>query len=121
LPPKRSSKTGKSSKKSGKRSQIDLGLVKALTHELRVEILVILGERTASPKELSDALDEGLSQVSYHVKVLREYECIELVDTKPRRGAVEHYYRATSRGRAALTLMDIEVPGSSKSKGKGKK
>ena len=40
---------------------------------------------------------EGLSQVSYHVKVLKDYRCIELVKTEPQRGAVEHYYRATSR------------------------
>jgi DNA-binding transcriptional ArsR family regulator len=73
------------------------GLVKALTHPLRVEILMILNERTASPNELSKELNEGLGQVSYHVKVLRDYNCIELVETAPRRGAVEHYYRATSR------------------------
>jgi DNA-binding transcriptional ArsR family regulator len=71
--------------------------MKALTHELRLQILGILTERIASPKELSNELGEGLSQVSYHVKVLRDLECIELVDTAPRRGAVEHYYRATPR------------------------
>lgn len=80
------------------------GLVKALTHPLRVEILMILNERTASPNELSKELNEGLGQVSYHVKVLRDYKCIELVGTTPRRGAVEHYYRATSR--AFLTDSD---------------
>jgi DNA-binding transcriptional ArsR family regulator len=76
---------------------VDQRLVKALAHELRVEILTILNERMASPNELSKELDEGLSQVSYHVKVLKDYECIELIKTEPRRGAVEHYYRATSR------------------------
>jgi DNA-binding transcriptional ArsR family regulator len=71
--------------------------VKALAHELREQILIILNERMASPNELAKDLEEGLSQVSYHVKVLKDYECIELVKTEPRRGAVEHYYRATSR------------------------
>jgi DNA-binding transcriptional ArsR family regulator len=84
------------SKRKG-RAGIDERLVKSLTHGLRVEILRILNERIASPNELSKELGEGLSQVSYHVKVLREYECIELVKTEPRRGAVEHFYRATSR------------------------
>jgi hypothetical protein len=51
----------------------------------------------ASPNELSKELEEGLSQVSYHVKVLKDFECIEMVKTEPRRGAVEHYYRATER------------------------
>jgi DNA-binding transcriptional ArsR family regulator len=76
---------------------VNLQLVKALAHELRVEILTILNERMASPNELSKELDEGLSQVSYHVKVLKDYDCITQVKTVPRRGAVEHYYRATSR------------------------
>ncbi len=84
------------SKAKGKRG-VNQNLVKALAHELRVEILAILNERMASPNELAKELDEGLSQVSYHVKVLKDYECIELIKTEPRRGAVEHYYRATSR------------------------
>jgi hypothetical protein len=58
---------------------------------------MILNERMASPNELSKELEEGLSQVSYHVKVLKDFECIEMVKTEPRRGAVEHYYRATER------------------------
>jgi hypothetical protein len=29
--------------------------------------------------------------------VLEKYDCIELVDTKQRRGATEHFYRATRR------------------------
>lgn len=83
---------------------VDQKLVKALAHPLRVEILAILNERMASPNELSKELDEGLSQVSYHVKVLKDFECIEMVKTEPRRGAVEHYYRATAR--AFLTDKD---------------
>ncbi len=88
---------GKRNAKGKGRWAIDQRLVKALTHELRVEILGILNERIASPNELAKELGEGLSQVSYHVKVLRDFECIKLVKTTPRRGAVEHYYRATSR------------------------
>jgi DNA-binding transcriptional ArsR family regulator len=100
-------KASKATKGKGKAKAgggVDQRLVKALAHELRVQILTILNERMASPNELAKELDEGLSQVSYHVKVLRDYECIELVKTEPRRGAVEHYYRATSR--AFLTDRD---------------
>jgi DNA-binding transcriptional ArsR family regulator len=98
---KRRRSKGKSKPKAG---GVNLQLVKALGHELRVEILTILNERMASPNELANELEEGLSQVSYHVKVLKDYECIRLVKTEPRRGAVEHYYRATSR--AFLTDRD---------------
>ena len=87
----------KSKTKKNKSTGVDQRLVKALAHPLRVEILTILNERMASPNELSKELEEGLSQVSYHVKVLKDFECIEMVKTEPRRGAVEHYYRATER------------------------
>lgn len=108
-------KTTKRKQAKGKRKSnstgVNLQLVKALSHELRVEILGILNERIASPNELANELDEGLSQVSYHVKVLKDYECITLVKTEPRRGAVEHYYRATSS--AFLTDRDWhELPAS---------
>jgi DNA-binding transcriptional ArsR family regulator len=83
--------------RKGANGGVDQRLVKALSHSLREQILMILNERMASPNELSKELGEGLSQVSYHVKVLKDYECIELVKTEPRRGAVEHYYRATAR------------------------
>ena len=105
----------KSKTKSKKKSTgVDQRLVKALAHPLRVEILTILNERMASPNELSKELEEGLSQVSYHVKVLKDFECIEMVKTEPRRGAVEHYYRATER--AYLTDRDWRaLPASMKS------
>ncbi|HET9163905.1 MAG TPA: winged helix-turn-helix domain-containing protein [Solirubrobacterales bacterium] len=78
---------------------MDRRLVKALDHTLRQHILLATVAGEISPNELSKALDEGLSQISYHVKVLRE-DCdgmIEETRTEPRRGAVEHYYRATPK------------------------
>lgn len=111
------SKTTKRSKKGQGRPKSKRGvnqdLVKSLAHELRAEILAILNERMASPNELAKELGEGLSQVSYHVKVLKDYKVITLVKTEPRRGAVEHYYRATSR--AYLTDRDWhELPKSAR-------
>jgi DNA-binding transcriptional ArsR family regulator len=108
-------KSTKGSKRGKGRTKAKRGvnqdLVKSLAHELRAEILAILNERMASPNELAKELGEGLSQVSYHVKVLKDYKVITLVKTEPRRGAVEHYYRATSR--AFLTDRDWhELPDS---------
>ena len=51
------------------------------------------GEAT-SPRELSDTLEESLSNVSYHVRVLAERAVINLVRTKPARGSVQHFYRS---------------------------
>jgi DNA-binding transcriptional ArsR family regulator len=70
---------------------------KALAHPLRMNLLAILSERRASPTELADELGEPLGNVAYHVKMLEQLNCIELVGTTPRRGAVEHFYRATVR------------------------
>jgi DNA-binding transcriptional ArsR family regulator len=69
-------------------------VLKAISHPIRIEVLRILNTRVASPNELSRELGESLSNVSYHFKDLRRDGCIELVDTQPRRGAVEHYYKA---------------------------
>src|SRR3954452_22070116 len=72
-------------------------IAKALAHPLRARILQRLGERVASPGELAVELGASLGVVSYHVRTLRDYDCVELVRIEPRRGALQHVYRATAR------------------------
>lgn len=72
-------------------------LVKGLSHPLRTKCLSVLSERVASPREIAEALDEDLSNVSYHVRVLSELGLIELVDEQPVRGAVAHFYKSVER------------------------
>jgi DNA-binding transcriptional ArsR family regulator len=74
--------------------EIDQRLVRALAHPLRLQILHILAEQVASPAQMSGLTKQPVGNVSYHTKVLLDYDCIELVEEKPRRGAVEHFYRA---------------------------
>jgi DNA-binding transcriptional ArsR family regulator len=76
---------------------VDQRVAKALSHPLRAHVLAILNERVASPNDMAEQLGEPLGNVSYHVKALVELDCIELVSTRPRRGAVEHFYRAIAR------------------------
>jgi predicted ArsR family transcriptional regulator len=83
--------------KTKKKDGIEQIVAKAFAHPLRVQILIILNERVASPNLLAQELDQSLNLVAYHVRVLEKYDCIELVDTKQRRGATEHFYRATRR------------------------
>src|ERR1700712_82912 len=71
-------------------------IAKALAHPLRARILQRLGERVASPGDLAVELGAPLGVVSYHVRMLRQYECVELVRTAPVRGALQHFYRATA-------------------------
>lgn len=97
----------KSAGKGRHRGSLDQRLITALGHPVRVQALVILNERVASPNEISKELGQSVGHVSYHINVLKNCECIELVDTAPRRGAVEHYYRATDR--AFLDVSEWEA------------
>lgn len=93
------SKAGKKKAASHLPVLVDPRLVKALSHVLRQHILLAAVQGEVSPKGLAKALGEELGQVSYHVKVLRD-DCegmLEETRTVPRRGAVEHYYRASAK------------------------
>jgi DNA-binding transcriptional ArsR family regulator len=87
-------------------------LIFCLRHPLRRELLKLYVKEAErlSPKQLSDFTKKHLSLVGYHVRELAKHGAVELVGTEPRRGSVEHFYRATSLvdgvpwGRAALGL-----------------
>jgi len=81
-----------------KMGEVDQKMVRALAHPLRVEILRQLEEGPSGPKRLSNRIGEPLANVSYHMRVLLRYECIELIETIPSRGAVEHIYKLKPRG-----------------------
>lgn len=66
----------------------------AAGHPLRVQILRALDGTTASPSELAAQLDQPLPTVSYHVAFLVDLEVLELVETRPVRGTLKHFYRA---------------------------
>jgi DNA-binding transcriptional ArsR family regulator len=76
---------------------IDQRLAKALSNSLRAEALQLIAEGIASPKSIADKLEVDLPTLAYHVRVLRRLGCVELVETKKRRGAVEHIYRVAER------------------------
>ncbi len=76
----------------------EAALHKALGHPLRLRILESLIEHSeASPLTVSRHLGQPLGTVSRHIRVLRELGFVELTRTEPRRGAVEHFYRAVQR------------------------
>jgi DNA-binding transcriptional ArsR family regulator len=78
--------------------ELDEALLKAISHPLRHRLLGLLDDRTASPNELARELGLPLGRVSYHIRLLADLGVIELVRTEPRRGALEHFYRAVTRG-----------------------
>jgi DNA-binding transcriptional ArsR family regulator len=83
-------------------------LHKALSHPLRRQILTALDSgRVASPAELAAELDVHLSNISYHFKTLVRLEAIELVDTQPVRGTIEHFYRSRLRPTEAVQALEL--------------
>ncbi len=72
----------------------DARYVKALAHPLRIRVLAMLQERPSSPVRIAHELSAPLGRVAHHVRVLRELQLIELVETRQRRGAIEHVYSA---------------------------
>ncbi|HEY0391309.1 MAG TPA: helix-turn-helix domain-containing protein [Solirubrobacterales bacterium] len=82
-------------------------LFTALGHPLRRRILRKMIEQGGeiSPLELSASLDEPLSALSYHVRVLVECEAIRLVRMKQVRGSTQHFYRLAIRAQWARTAL----------------
>jgi len=72
-------------------------VAKAYSHPLRIEILGLLDNRVASPRQLATELGTGLSTTSYHVRQLAAVKLIRLVRRRQVRGAVEHLYTANVR------------------------
>jgi DNA-binding transcriptional ArsR family regulator len=84
--------------------------LKALAHPTRIRVLAILKERKASPNELSEMLGEGLGTVAYHVRTLKQLGLVKLVATRPRRGAIEHFYEAVEHPRFSDEAWDAAGP-----------
>jgi DNA-binding transcriptional ArsR family regulator len=77
-----------------------------LKHPERVRILEVINEAPMSPirfleggyadRDFEDK-QEGLSYLSYHFRELEKAGLVEVIETIPRRGAMEHIYRGCSR------------------------
>jgi DNA-binding transcriptional ArsR family regulator len=100
-----------SKSKSDSRSEAHSPLTRlAIVYDypLRVKIITELHMREMSPKEFFDEFGGGsISRVCRHFEKLVEYDWLKLVRTETggkRRGAVEHFYRATE-----LAIFDEET------------
>lgn len=67
--------------------------VRAIAHPVRIRALAMLDEQEASPVVLAKKLGQPLGTVSYHVRTLYDLGLLDLVRTRQRRGATEHFYR----------------------------
>lgn len=96
-------------------ASMETTLAAIVAHPTRARAFTILTERTASPVEIAQEIGKDVGHVGYHVRKLLQLNLVELVDERPVRGAVEHFYRATVRPYvsseefAAQTLEEREV------------
>jgi DNA-binding transcriptional ArsR family regulator len=83
-----------------------------LSHPVRLRVVIAMDDGPASPTNLAVRLDVPLSTMSYHVRCLAGLGLLELVSSRPRRGALEHLYELTGRGHvlrgAALAILRDE-------------
>jgi len=61
--------------------------------------MTILIQRAATPAEIAAELDESVSNVAYHIDILKRFGCIRLISVEPAAGGrvVEHLYKAADR------------------------
>lgn len=97
----------------------DVALSQPISHPVRVRILEVVNERDMSPTDFVEAglvppeVAQGrspqnqLSMVAYHFRGLLKAGCIEVVGTRPVRGATEHTYR----GKAVAYFTDAQWAG----------
>jgi len=76
---------------------VDGRMARALAHPLRMHILAELNKRAMSPSQFAKKFDMKTPNVSYHFRALQKLDCIEEVETRPVRGSIEHFYKATRR------------------------
>lgn len=86
-------------------------LAAIVAHPTRAKAFTILTERTASPVEIAQEIGKDVGHVGYHVRKLLQLNLVELVDERPVRGAVEHFYRAIERPVVTEEeFADLSVP-----------
>src|SRR6201992_1839652 len=78
-------------------TSMETTLASIVAHPTRARAFTILNERIASPVEIAQDIGKDVGHVGYHVRKLLQLDLVELVDERPVRGAVEHFYRAIER------------------------
>ncbi|MBN8869158.1 MAG: helix-turn-helix transcriptional regulator [Solirubrobacterales bacterium] len=80
------------------RTTVDVKLMKALGHPIRQRILHVLTEHEeSSPSEVARIIGESVNTVSYHFRILKKCDAIELVRKEIVGTTVIHLYRAKVR------------------------
>lgn len=89
------------------RDSDDDRLLLALAHSKRRAILREMpGDALVSPSELAPKLEDTVSNVSYHFRMLARGSAVKLVEERQVRGATQHFYRRTLKRGWARKLLE---------------
>lgn len=83
----------------------------ALAHPMRRAILRAMpADGAISPSQMAPALEDSVSNVSYHFRMLERTPAVKLEREKQVRGATQHFYRRTlERGWVRKLLEEPEL------------
>lgn len=84
----------KRSREKKQRKRIEEAVQYALSHKLRIEILILLNEATYTAGEIAGVLGVPLSNVANHIRRMLEDGSIEVAKVEERRATNVYWYRA---------------------------
>lgn len=86
------------------RQQATANRLKAMSHPVRAQAFRLIRDKgPISPKQLAEALGLSVKDLSYHVRKLKDYRCVEEVSSRKVRSVLEHFYVATE-----MHMVDTE-------------
>lgn len=71
-------------------------------HRLRILASIYFADKPLSPVELAEGLNARLGTMAYHVRTLTAKGLLELDHEERVRGAVQHFYRLSEKGRSIM-------------------
>lgn len=98
-----------------KRKRIEEAVQYALSHDIRLEILVVLNEGSFTTSEVAELTGIELKKVSNHLQRMLEDGSIEVADKQDRRGTMVYWYRAvelpefTKEEAEAMPKMQLQM------------
>jgi DNA-binding transcriptional ArsR family regulator len=75
----------------------DIEQIRAMADPLRQRIVEALIDASLTTKQVAQQLKEQPTKLYHHVELLEKAGIIKLVETRPKRGTVEKYYRAVAQ------------------------
>lgn len=85
----------------------DSNLIRALNHRIRRRILRVLqtADGPRSPARIAEVLGVPLSNVSYHIKVLVDFQTVKMVDEQQGLGNIQHFYESIVKDNATIHAL----------------